>query len=176
MSSGSEDSSPPMSHGDWRDWVRANHAKALGAARRHLSDPQDAEDAVQEGFFNAYCKVKAFPGDRPFLAWVLWFVKYASLNVCHKNGRQALLPPPDDPGDDANDIRAREKTAIEGLRILVEGLPSPFDRNLKSYYFDERSVKEIAKQERVCAGTIQWRLDRGRKLLRERVSIQDAPW
>jgi hypothetical protein len=59
---------------------------------------------------------------------------------------------------------------LELHRIVVEsvkGLPEPLRTTVLLRYFEERSSAEIARQMRVPAGTVRWRLKSALEHLRE---------
>ncbi len=60
----------------------------------------------------------------------------------------------------------------EQLAAHVKALPEPFRATVLLRYFEGVSAAEIARRDRVPAGTVRWRLKRALDLLRERLDAE----
>ena len=160
-----------------------------------LRNVQDAEDAVQEVFYQYLRKPQVFESPEHEKAWLL----KVSLNVCRKMWRSAWRRhrsdwQPLDAGSDNGDWMERgsfeqytgqngqytgesaplsepEEYAVrqeESRRLLqaVLALPEKYRDVIHLFYYEELSVKEISQITGGGVSTITSRLTRGRELLK----------
>jgi len=64
---------------------------ALGVARRLLSDPSAAEDAVQEAFMRIVRAGDSYSCDRPFATWFYTILRNACTDMLRRRARQTEL-------------------------------------------------------------------------------------
>lgn len=154
-----------------------------------LQNVQDAEDAVQEVFYQYLKKPQAFENPEHEKAW---FLKVA-LNVCRKTWRSAWRRHqsgwlPDEAGRSDGDcmentesgrntggaelLPGPEEFSVrqeERRRLLhaVLALPEKYREVIHLFYYEELSVKEISRITGGGVSTITSRLTRGRELLKK---------
>ncbi|MCI8691992.1 MAG: sigma-70 family RNA polymerase sigma factor [Lachnospiraceae bacterium] len=154
-----------------------------------LQNVQDAEDAVQEVFYQYLKKPQVFENPEHEKAW---FLKVA-LNVCRKTWRsawrrhQSSWQSPEDGGSDGDwteileqggstggvqPLSGPEELAVrqeERSRLLhaVLALPERYREVIHLFYYEELSVKEISRITGGGISTITSRLTRGRELLKK---------
>lgn len=154
-----------------------------------LQNLQDAEDAVQEVFYQYLKNPRAFENAEHERAW---FLK-VTLNVCRKTWRSAWrrhqvswMPDEDgrsegdlgentEPGRDtggAELLPGPEEFSVmqeERNRLLhaVLALPEKYREVIHLFYYEELSVKEISGITGGGVSTITSRLTRGRELLKK---------
>ncbi len=147
-----------------------------------LRSAQDAEDVVQEVFYQYLKKRPAFQSPEHEKAW---FLKVA-LNGCRKVWRSAWKRHQDtwQDGDGAASVaagreadpdacgREPEESFLrreENRRLLqaVLDLPEKYRDVIHLFYYEELSVKEIARATGRGESTVTSQLTRGRALLRK---------
>ena len=152
-----------------------------------LQNAQDAEDVVQEVFYQYLKNPPAFQSPEHEKAW---FLKVA-LNGCRKVWRSAWkrhqAPWPAEAGDAGGqaDALGRKETADrqagiqepeesllrreQNRRLLqaVLALPEKYRDVIHLFYYEELSVKEIARVMGRRESTVTSQLTRGRQLLRK---------
>lgn len=103
--------------------VRRHRERAYAVARAIVTTHEDAEDAVQEGFLNAYRALGRFRPDQPFGAWLHRIVANAALDLARRRKVRAtealhdtVALPFRDPAE-SDELRRR---LIEALRTLTE--------------------------------------------------------
>ena len=138
-----------------------------------MRDPDQAADAAQESLLRIW---KALPGyDRraSLSTWIYTITRNRCLTAIER--RRDL----DSLSDPAVEQAAEAAAAVEPeagrdhlelLRELVQALPERYRRTLTLYYYEEKSVAEVAEMLGQPEGTIKTNLHRARALLSERVN------
>jgi RNA polymerase sigma-70 factor (ECF subfamily) len=133
-----------------------------------LRDRDQAEDAAQESFVRIW---KALPGydDRASLStWTYTITRNRCLTALQRRRDEQTLSDPDvaveaeaalAPAPAAADDRQRV------LRELVDALPERYRRTLTLFYYEDRSVVEVAAMLGIPEGTVKTNLFRARGLL-----------
>lgn len=149
-----------------------------------LQNMQDAEDVVQEVFYQYLKNPRTFQSPEHEKAW---FLK-VTLNGCRKIWRSAWrrhrTPWQDGDGDDPAEAGIGEASGAESAshepeerffrqeenrRLLqaVLALPEKYRDVIHLFYYEELSVKEIAQITGRGQSTVTSQLTRGRELLRK---------
>jgi RNA polymerase sigma-70 factor, ECF subfamily len=165
----------------------ANAARMLATARRILGHEDDARDAVQEAWLQAFCALDRFAGQARLSSWLHRIVVNAALMKLRSQRRRpeaALeeLPPHADgesawtrAGDDApadESIAARERRAL--VRRSIDLLPESHRCVLVLRDFEELDTDETARRLGITAGAVKTRLHRARQALRALIEQQYA--
>jgi RNA polymerase sigma-70 factor (ECF subfamily) len=156
----------------FRTLVERYQRRALGHAVAVVRNRDDAQDAVQEAFLNAYRALHTFDRERVFYSWFYVILR----NCCYKllarrrmdavddGVRLDLLESPTVPVDD----RLAMERALAAL--------SPTDREvIMLRHFDGLSYAELAASLEIPVGTVMSRLFNARKRLRDGLSGGLAP-
>jgi len=155
--------------------------------RRIIRNREDAEDAAQECFLNAFVHLKDFDGRSQFATWLTRIAINAALMKLRKN-RGAREVPMDEPNpsfesvaqrefrDDAPDpeeicsLRERKrivKSAISGLR--------PRARNVvELFHLQEHSIRETAQILGISTGAAKARMFHAKIALHRMPLLQSA--
>jgi RNA polymerase sigma-70 factor (ECF subfamily) len=158
--------------------VRKYQSEAIGHAVAVLGNLEDARDAVQDAFLDAYQALKRFDQSRKFYPWLYTILR----NRCFKMLASRRKEPATGTGD--TEILSQPTGCFSGLdvNIVEEALRelSPEDRELLILkYLDGLRYNELAERLGVPLGTIMSRLyyARGRfheKLVRVQTRL-DSP-
>ena len=144
-----------------------------------LQNVQDAEDVVQEVFYQYVKRQESFAGEEHEKAWLI----HVTLNACRKIWRSAWnrhrsreeiweqdckalsgrLEEPV-PGPEESLMNEEEK---EMLFRAVSALPVRYREVIHLFYYEELSVREIARATGRKESTVTSQLTRGRELLRK---------
>ncbi|HKE56296.1 MAG TPA: sigma-70 family RNA polymerase sigma factor [Pyrinomonadaceae bacterium] len=155
----------------FRHLVERYQAEALGHARAILADREDALDAVQESFLDAYQALGKFDVSRQFYPWFYTILR----NRCFKlaAGRkknvgleleEALVLAP------VSEVAPEDRLALE--RALLE--LSAAERELLTLrHLDGLSYEELAERLEIPRGTVMSRLYHARRRLREKLVNTD---
>ena len=111
-------------------------------AGRFAGQQEDAEDIVQNTFVAAYEHLKDYDPQKASLStWLQRIAYHEALYHLRKRKRQMTLPL--SVNDDVSD-ELPESTTAEQLDEAIQKLPPEDQALLQLYYFDQRSLKEIA--------------------------------
>jgi RNA polymerase sigma factor (sigma-70 family) len=142
----------------------------LGVCRRLLNDPNDADDAFQATFLVLVRRAAALNKSAPLGSW-LYGVAYrvaikarASAARRRERERQTTDMSSHDPTADAS---WREVRAV--LDEELQHLPEKYRAPLVLCYLVGKTNEEAARELGCPAGSMWWRLDRARELLRTRL-------
>jgi RNA polymerase sigma-70 factor (ECF subfamily) len=148
------------------------HMKRVSCVtRRIIRNREDAEDAAQECFLNAFVHLKTFDGRAQFATWLTRIAINAALMKLRKN-RGSREVPIDEPNPSSEPVAQREfrcdapdpeescslrerkrilKSAISGLR--------PRARNVvELIHLQEHSIRETAQILRISTGAVKTRM------------------
>lgn len=154
--------------------VRRYAGAARRVARTLLGDPDDADDAAQDGFLSALRHLGRYDPGRPFGPWLMRIVANAAADRRRRRKvRQADAIPPslasDTPGPDATTDKRRFHGA---LRAALAELPERQRMAVVLFDVEGYSHREIAELLGVAEGTVRSDVFHARRTLRESL----APW
>jgi len=153
--------------------VRRYQDPVFGMTLRFLGGRGDAEDAAQEAFLRAYRGLHSFKGDAKFSTW-LYRITY---NLCtdwlrrnrRANRRAAIV-------EEAGEVADRRVNLEEGIlesetrdnvRRAIDGLDERYRGVVVLLYYQKMSYEQIGAILDLPLKTVETRLYRARKLLRE---------
>jgi len=161
--------------------VRKYMAVLLRVARRFLRSEEDARDAVQDAFINAFRSIGSFAANAQLSTWLHRIV----INAClmrlrtqrrhpeedieeylprfREDGHQ--LPPSQQWSETAETILEREE--LQGVvRNAIDQLPDTYREVLLLRDLEELSTEEAAEALQVTPNAVKVRLHRARQALR----------
>lgn len=148
--------------------VRRLGPTARRVARAVLDDPDDADDAAQEGLLAAWRAIERFDPGRPFAPWLMQVVVNQARDLRRRRGVRAATAIPADlpaagrgPDQQAGDALLRDR-----LRAALAALPER--QRLVVTLFDAEgwAHAEIAALAGVPEGTVRSDLHQARRALR----------
>lgn len=95
----------------FEELVRRHQPRLFALARRHLPDPSEAPDLVQDIFLKAYHNIASWRGDAPFEHWLLRI----GVHACHDH------------------LRSRRRQREQTLSQLSEDEAAWMDQNARSH-------------------------------------------
>jgi RNA polymerase sigma-70 factor (ECF subfamily) len=151
--------------------------------KRMLRNPQDSEDALQEGLLLAVRKLRQFEGRSSFSTWLHAIVRNTSRMYYRKNGshpttpigqpwiegtepRMEECPVEQRPSPEEMAIR-HERSHI--LRGVTRELPVSYQTAIVYFYLDGLGEYETAKRLGVTESSVKARLHRSRRILTCRI-------
>ena len=137
-----------------------------------LRDPDQAQDAAQESLVRVWKALSRYDQRASLSTWIYTITRNRCLTAIERRRDLDSLTDPavEHEVDAAQAVEpegARDHVAV--LRELVEALPERYRRALTLYYYEERSVGEVADMLGLPEGTIKTNLHRARALLLEQV-------
>jgi RNA polymerase sigma-70 factor (ECF subfamily) len=153
--------------------VQRYQDSVFGMALRFVGGRGDAEDAAQEVFLRAYRGLDGFKGEAKFSTWLYRI----TFNLCadwqrrnRRAGRRAALI------DEAAELADGRENLEEGfleserkdlVRRALDGLDKRYRSVLVLLYYQKMSYEQIAAVLDLPVKTVETRLYRARKMLRE---------
>lgn len=131
-------------------------------ALNYLGNPYDADDIVQEVFLKLYTRKKHFENDNHVRYWLI----RVTVNSCKDllksswKSKNVFLEEVEVP-------ITFEHPDQEDLYKAVMGLPEKYRTVLYLYYYEEYTIKEIAKLLKMNVSSVTTRLSRARNQLKE---------
>lgn len=136
-----------------------------------LRNNQDAEDVVQETFYQFIKTEKVFESAEHEKAWLI----KVTMNGCRKVWRSAWyrrtdsMPEWELPSKSNMEQEAMEKEKRQEILMAVLKLPEKYREVIHLFYFQEMSVRDICDVTRRKESTVTSQLTRGRELLRKKL-------
>jgi RNA polymerase sigma-70 factor, ECF subfamily len=154
----------------FRHLVEKYQAQAVGHALAIIGVREDALDAVQEAFLDAFQALGSFDQERQFYPWLYVILR----NRCFKLLASRKRLEVSSLGEIHTEILATTSSlSPEELMALERALLalSPEDRELITLkHLDGLSYRELAERLGIAEGTVMSRLYYARQRLRERLS------
>jgi RNA polymerase sigma-70 factor (ECF subfamily) len=170
------------------EWiVRAYSGRMLAVARRFLRSEEDARDAVQEAFLNAFRAIDRFEGGSRISTWLHRIVVNACLMKLRTRRRkpeesiEEMLPRYLDDGhfaspagpwrpDVADELESAE--VRQQVRAAIDRLPDTYRTVLLLRDIEEFDTEEAARLLEISRAAVKTRLHRARQALRELLDAQ----
>ena len=159
--------------------IKRHADKVFQATYRVTRNRQDAEDALQEAFLNAFTHMKDFEGRSSFSTWLTRIAINSALMILRK--KRNCHDTPIDSVDDRAGIFATweprspmddpESHYVRGerhklLRKAIHQLPPVYREVIQLRQAKEPSLREIAQSLGITVSAVKSRLSRARSALR----------
>lgn len=152
----------------FRHLVESYQRQAIGHATGILGNREDALDAVQDAFFDAFQALKRFDLSRKFYPWFYVILR----NRCYKLA-SARTKRETESIEDTEILEPAAGVPREELLLLERALMEldPEDREIITLkHLDGLSYQELAERLQIPEGTVMSRLFHARKLLLARMT------
>jgi RNA polymerase sigma-70 factor, ECF subfamily len=130
-----------------------------------LRDPTAAEDAAQESLVRIWRAMGSYDGRASLSTWIYAITRNRCLSAIERRRELASLS--DAAVESEAETHAQAQSGL--LRELVDVLPERYRRTLTLFYYEDRSVSEVASMLGVPAGTVKTNLFRARAALNEQL-------
>lgn len=138
---------------------------------RVLKVREEAEEIAQDTFLKAYDALPGFRGESKFSTWLYQIAYRKALDRIKQNSRLVTTSLIEEVTADAFEnvenglefLLSEERSEI--IRTCILKLPAQEAAIITLYYFEEQSVKEIARVIEISEENIKIKLYRSRKLL-----------
>ena len=139
--------------------------------RRHVADPQHAEDVVAEVLARIHEHLGRVDDQERVMAWVWRITRNAITDHYRRTGRrrEVLTVDHEVAGDEGADGWIDDQDAVVSdlatcIRPLVDALPADYRRALQLTDLDGRTQADAARIEGVSVSGMKSRVQRGRRL------------
>ena len=140
-----------------------------GVAYNFLRNADDAEDILQEVFIRLLKSNTKFDNEEHLKAWLIRVTANASKTALSVRGKVELVPINEEiDGDEglsymSDSVKESEDTLLNAMLSL----PDKYRTVLHLFYYEDYSVKEIAKALDIGESAVKVQLNRGRKQLKK---------
>lgn len=152
----------------FRHIVEQYQAEAIGHATAILGNHEDALDAVQEAFIDAFQALDQIDLSRRFYPWFYVVLRNRCYKLAHSRKKREMS------SSDEMEILAPAATIRPEESMLLEQamleLPTEDRELITLRHLDGLSYQELADRLEIPQGTIMSRLYHARKKLRERLA------
>jgi RNA polymerase sigma-70 factor (ECF subfamily) len=154
----------------FRFLVERYQREALGHALALVGNREDARDAVQEAFLDAFRAVATLDAARPFYPWLYVLLRNRCYKLLAGRKRRHAESLPAEP---LLAVPAPERAGEVGALEEALGRLSAEDRELITLkHLDGLSYEQLAQRLAVPPGTVMSRLYHARRRLRDRLAEQ----
>ena len=129
-----------------------------------LGSPHDAEDVVQDTLLRLWKRSEPFESDAHAKYWLIRVVLNLCKNMFRAPWRRHV------PLEDADAVAAFDSPEQGALYAEVMSLPEKYRTVLYLFYYEDYSVKEIAKLLGVSQSAVTTRLSRARQTLKSELT------
>lgn len=165
----------------YEEVVRAYGPRLLAVATRFMRNPDDARDALQDGFLSAFRAIRTFTGEARLSTWLHRIVVNAALMKLRSRRRapetsiEDLLPAFREDGHQAEPAAAWHDDSHEALerderralvRRAIDELPESYRTVLILRDIEELDTAETAQLLGITDNAVKIRLHRARQALR----------
>ncbi|MCR4673787.1 MAG: sigma-70 family RNA polymerase sigma factor [Lachnospiraceae bacterium] len=129
-----------------------------------LKNKEDAEDVVQDTFYQYYVSKKEFDSEEHIKAWLLRVAINKSKNTVTSFWKKKNVSI-----EDFIETLTFDTPESKDLFETVISLPDKYKVVIHLFYYEDYSVKEIAKILGISESNVKVRLNRGRSILKEKL-------
>jgi RNA polymerase sigma-70 factor, ECF subfamily len=152
----------------FRHVVERYQAEAIGHATAILGNREDALDAVQEAFIDAFQSLDRFDLNRRFYPWFYIILRNRCYKLAHGRKQRSVS------SSDEMEILAPTASMQPEVSMLLDQclleLPDQDRELITLRHLDGLSYQELAERLEVPQGTIMSRLYHARKRLRDKLA------
>jgi len=163
--------------------VRRHQRRVYAAALHILGNHSDADDVTQESFVRAYRGLSTFDGRADFSTWLYRITVNTALNALRGGKRGAALSQksgteaahvggrPESLGTGSSDPAQKAQQSAEVVRVFdaIADLSPSLRVTLILATVEDLPHKQIAEILEIPEGTVAWRVNEARRLLRQRL-------
>lgn len=156
------------------------HSSVSYQCRKMLNNEQDAEDMTQEVLVTIYTKLDTLQEPAAFWKWANQITATRCINALNRTHVEYQFAEDEEGHSILDTLEELDEQAIPDKAIdnaetarmieeIVTSLPDAQRAATLMFYYNEMSVKEIAKTMKVSENTVKSRLNYARKAIKEKV-------
>ncbi|MBJ6366568.1 RNA polymerase sigma factor [Snuella sp. CAU 1569] len=143
--------------------------KMLSVCRFYISDLQDAEEVMLNGFFKVFTNLKQFRNNGSFEGWIRRIMIRESISFLRKQKNiEFSLEIAENETEPFNAIETNIE--VDEIQQLIDELPEGYKMVFVMYAIEGYKHQEIAGMLDITVGTSKSQLFKARKLLQEKVN------
>ena len=153
--------------------MREHYPFVYAIVIRIVKNPHDAEEVIQDAFFNAYRGLTRLEDATKFKSWLgeiaqncgrNWLRKQRGDTVSIDEVSEEILQTQDSPDERLTQLEQREL-----IRRIIETLPQKDREIAHAYYLEGASYDELTSAHRLSYNAIAFRLSRAKRQLTKRL-------
>ena len=150
--------------------ILGSERQLYATAKTILYNDQDCADAIQETIVKAFSKIHTLDKDKYAKTWLIRILINECYNILRNESRQISLK------DREGVFKAQEeeKSDFSELYRAINQLKEELRLPVILYYFDDFSVREIARVLGITEGAVQKRLARARLKMRDELQKREV--
>jgi RNA polymerase sigma-70 factor (ECF subfamily) len=144
----------------------------LHVAFRSMGDMSLAEDVSQEAFIKVYRGLPKYRHEKPFVHWLRRVVGNAVMDELRRRRPVVSLDGMEQPpaGDEEDPQEVTDQHGVQqAVRAAIAALPPRYRDIISLQVFQELTYEEIARTLNLPLGTVMWRLNMAKRLLRRQL-------
>ena len=145
---------------------------AYNISLRIVRRPEDAEEITQDAFVKAYRSLKGFKGDAKFSTWLYRIVYNSSVSHIRRKQRLGIADSKsidrlriEDTAEESD--QQNDELMVSALKKATDSLPAEEQTLITLYYYDDKSIDEIAGIMNLSVSNVKVKLFRTRKKLHD---------
>jgi RNA polymerase sigma-70 factor (ECF subfamily) len=169
----------------FRRLVERHRDRAYGLALRILGSAPDAEEVAQDAFVRVWRALPEFRGEARFGTWLHRIVVHCAYDAAARRRRRGEKEESLDALQERRGVEApgtagasADADPAEGrarrLGRMLEGLTDVQRAVVTLFYYEDRSVEEVARVLELPANTVKTHLHRARAALRAALQREEA--
>ncbi|MEX2546925.1 MAG: sigma-70 family RNA polymerase sigma factor [Chloroflexota bacterium] len=164
----------------YRALVERESMSVIGLCTAILRDPDEAQDAAQDAFVQAYRSLATYRGDGTFGAWIGRIATRMAISRAAARGQQWRTESMDASGLNLRDELASPERQLadlehaEALRLAIQDLPADQRQVVALRFYEDMPLERIAVETRAPLGTVKSRLHRALARLRDQSDLRSA--
>ena len=161
----------------YRELVSRYRSKVFSVALKFTHDTKEAEDLSQEIFLQAYQALHTFQGQSSFSTWLYRVAVNRGMDWKRKKQRSMEVAVVTVVRDEIEEMSNQSEPSTENFLVekeerekvaeQIHQLPEIYERVISYYYFENLSYLEISERLGITTKTVESRLYRAKKLLKE---------
>jgi len=141
-------------------------AKLRSFLLQRVSDPQVAEDLLQETFLRIHKKVDDIEDEQRMTAWVFQIARNLVIDYYRSKGRDPTATMPDDVEAPTHEEDNLNEVVMGWLPAMIAQLPDTYREAVELYELKEMPQQQIAEQLNISLSGAKSRVQRGRAKLK----------
>jgi RNA polymerase sigma-70 factor (ECF subfamily) len=145
----------------------------MSIALRFSSSHDNALEIANDSFLKIFRKIESHKLDKEFKAWVRKIVVNTAIDYYRKDKKNSVEIPIEAAYNEPADESAIDNLNAEEIIKLINSLPVKYRYTFSLFEFEGYSHDEIALQLGITASTSRSNLSRAKKMLRQKILINN---
>ena len=150
--------------------IKYYQKKLLRFAFKLSNDQEMANDAVQDAWVKSTKNLRQLKDPRAFKSWIYRLVKWRITDLLRQKTRYRERFT-DNLSQQSDFTHQRESENDSELSAAIKRLPAIEKQMIHLFYLDEMKLSEIGAVLNIPTGTVKSRLNRARKLLKQKFDL-----